>query len=320
MRRIGQEAAKADRLRRQNGFYEEFLEGRKILDIGYRGDDPLAEPVVAHATGIDLDYPGYDGVHLPFEDETQDAVFASHILQHVVDYRTALKEWFRVVKVGGFLLLFVPHKYLYERRPVLPSPWSGARHKRFYTPAVLLAEVESSLPRNGYRIRHLADNDLNYDYRQSVRQPPRGCYEIEFVIEKIARPAYSDKLELSDAQIAVHQKLLHTFRDRVLSLIDTPHGEDGITKPLTWIPAYTELREAVLAVRDVREESLRDALQPLLKRVQVDDEWYVDAYADAKAAIKDGTMASARDHFLQKGYFEGRMADDAYGLWLDSSD
>jgi len=321
MRRIGQEAAKADRLRRQNGFYEEFLEGRRILDIGFRGDDPLAEPVVAHATGIDIDFPGYDGLHLPFEDATQDAVFASHCLEHIVDYRTALREWFRVLKVGGYLLLFVPHKYLYERRPVLPSPWSGAEHKRFYTPATLLTEVESSLPHNSYRVRHLADNDLNYDYRQSVRQPPRGCYEIEFVIEKIARPAYSEKLELSDAQVAVHQKLLHTFRDRVIALLDKPSGEEeGTVKPLTWIPAYTDLREAVLAVRPVQEEALRAALQPLLKRVQVDGEWYASAYADAKDAIKAGTAASARDHFLQKGYFEGRMADDAYGLWLDSQD
>jgi len=320
MRRIGQEASKADRLRRQNGFYEEFLDGRKILDIGFRGDDPLIEPIVAHATGVDLDYPGYDGLHLPFEDETQDAVFASHILEHIVDYRTALKEWFRVLKVGGYLLLFVPHKYLYERRPVLPSPWSGAGHKRFYTPAALLAEVESSLPRNGYRVRHLADNDLNYDYRQSVRQPPRGCYEIEFVIEKIARPAYSEKLELSEAQVAVHQKLLHTFRDRVLALVDNPESESSASKPLTWIPAFTDLREAVLAVRGVPEEVLCGALQPLLKRVQVDEAWYLDAYPDARASVVVGVVPSAREHFLKTGYFEGRMPDDAYGVWLDSDD
>src|SRR3954451_8182591 len=123
MRNIGPEAARSYQRRVESGFFKKYLSGKNILDIGYRGEDQTSVPIVEHAVGIDLDYPGYDGVHLPFPDETQDSVYSSHCLEHIDDWRASLREWHRVTKIGGFIILTVPHQHLYEKRRELPSRW-----------------------------------------------------------------------------------------------------------------------------------------------------------------------------------------------------
>jgi ADP-heptose:LPS heptosyltransferase/SAM-dependent methyltransferase len=188
-RRVGAEARKtyADKLR--DGFIEKYLSGAAILDIGYKGYEADVVPIVPQAIGIDLGYPGYDGRTLPVADNSQDAVFSSHCLEHVEDARSAIREWFRVLNTDGFLIIIVPHQYLYERSISPPSIWNRD-HRRFYTTATLLIEIEDALEPNTYRVRHLADNDLGYDYSMPPDHHPGGCYEIELVIQKIAQPSW----------------------------------------------------------------------------------------------------------------------------------
>lgn len=182
------EPAKTFLMRATGGFFERFMSGPVVLDIGYKGAEPgAAVPILPHAIGVDLDYPGYDGLHLPFEDGAVDAVFASHVLEHIPDYQTVLADWFRALRVGGFLVCVVPQQWLYEKKSTLPSKWNGD-HQRFYTPASLLREFEESLSPNTYRVRHLADNDFGYVYIIGPDQHAAGCYEIELVIEKIEPP------------------------------------------------------------------------------------------------------------------------------------
>jgi hypothetical protein len=176
------------------------------------------------------------------------------------------------------------------------------------------------LPLNGFRIRHLADNDLNFNYAQSVQEQPRGCYEIELVIQKIVRPNYSDRLELSPVQMTAHLKIIQTLRDQIFASIDAPDKKSTFDAQLPWIPSYAEIKTAVSASREVPDEVLKEALAPLLKNINVNSEWYLSAYSDVKIAFDNGDVASAREHFLECGYFEGRMADDAFGRWVDSSE
>jgi SAM-dependent methyltransferase len=188
-RHVGTEARKTYAAKLDNGFIEKYLSGTAILDIGYKGYEEDIVPIVPNAIGIDVGYPGYDGHILPFPDESQDAVFSSHCLEHVEDARTAISEWFRVLKTDGFLVICVPHQYLYERKSYPPSRWNPD-HRRFYTPAILLIDIEETLKPNTYRVRHLADNDAGYDYSIPPDQHPGGCYEIEVVIQKIRQPAW----------------------------------------------------------------------------------------------------------------------------------
>ncbi len=143
-RAVGTEARKTIEAKLLGGFVGRYLSGANILDIGYRGYLHDAVPIVPQAIGVDLQYPGYDGKTLPFEDESQDAVSSSHCLEHIDDYKGALREWYRVLRVGGFMIISVPHQFHYEKRPAPPSRWNPD-HKRFYTPASLMSEVESAL-------------------------------------------------------------------------------------------------------------------------------------------------------------------------------
>jgi SAM-dependent methyltransferase len=173
-----------------NGFFSAYLGGEVTIDVGYRGDFEDAVPILPHAIGVDLDYPGYDGKTLPFPDESVDTVYSSHMLEHVPVFWTTIRDWHRVVRPGGFIVCIVPHQFLYEKRRGLPSLWN-ADHKRFYTPASLLREFETSLPPNTYRIRHLRDNDEGYTYESGPETHSGGSYEIELVVQKIVPPAWA---------------------------------------------------------------------------------------------------------------------------------
>ena len=161
-----------------------------MLDIGFRGGLMDAVPIVEGAIGIEQDYPGYDGLRLPFEDGSVDTVHASHMLEHVTPPGLYLWEWFRVLRVGGAMILMVPHAYLYERRLTVPPSRFSPEHLRSYTPSSLMYEIEMALPANTWRLRHMEDDDTGYDYSLPADVHPTGCLEIVVVIEKIAPPAW----------------------------------------------------------------------------------------------------------------------------------
>lgn len=67
------------------------------------------------------------------------------------------------------------------------------------------------------------------------------------------------------------------------------------------INATTDLDRVVLSYRDFLE-----ILRSLLRGVKVDENWYLREYPDVEEAVKAGTFKSAKHHFVQNGYFEGR--------------
>jgi SAM-dependent methyltransferase len=315
-RHVGPEARKTYRQKCETGYITRFLSGPHVLDIGYQGWDDGSVPIVPQAIGIGLDYPGYDGVHLPFSDGTQDAVFCSHCLEHIDDYRAALGEWYRVLKIGGHLLLTVPHQWLYERKPTPVSRHGGSEHRRFYTPASLAAEIEESLPVGGYRIRVLRDNDEGFDYSAPPEQHAAGCYEIELVLQKIALPVYADRLVLSakakaiiDAYLCLVRSLLAN-EDRVGALGQDALASFGRAFP---IPPYA-IMSTVL--RDVPKAELDPLLRPMIDPTVVDREWYLAISPDLRKRALAGEAVDCGEHYRQAGYFEWRTPrrdDPVYG-------
>jgi SAM-dependent methyltransferase len=189
----GPETAKNNAARIASGFYRRFLKDTFVnpghgLDIGCGKN---RAPVTPNAIGIDKHYPGYDGIHLPFPDESQYFVYSSHCLEHIPTehLHETLREWFRVIKVSHHLIITVPHQHLYEKVRSLPSIFNPD-HKRFYTPASLLQEIEEALPVNHYRVISLRDNDDNFDYSIPPEQHSTGSYEIELVLQKIPPPQW----------------------------------------------------------------------------------------------------------------------------------
>ena len=304
---LGPETAKGDERRRREGFYDRYLSGDNVLDIGYRGGTPDACPVTPKAIGVELDYPGYDGMRLPFPDNSQDAVFASHCLEHIRDYRAVLRDWFRVVCIGGFVVIAVPNKYLYERRAGLPSRFNGD-HRRFYSPASLLAEVEQALPEGQFRVRSLRDVDDLFDYGIPPSEHSAGSYEIELVIEKIAAPAYAGDLQSRAAQLLA-EATAELCAVAMLSKSVRRSEYDAAIEALSQVemPHY----QAVLDILDRKGPSpLSDEQVEILRSIYRDAdaagplncENYRARYDD----IASKSDEECRLHWRAHGYFEGR--------------
>lgn len=187
-RKVGQESSRTYEDKLKNGFFDKYMQGVG-LDIGFSGYIPGVLPILPTAIGVDKGFPGYNGHTLPFADESQDYVYNSHCLEHISDYKNALYDWMRVLKVGGHMVIAVPHQYLYEKRTSLPSRFNGD-HKRHYVPSSLLKEVEESLEPNSYRVRLLEDGDKDYDYSIPPNKHCSGQCEILLVIQKITPPTW----------------------------------------------------------------------------------------------------------------------------------
>lgn len=83
---------------------------------------------------------------------------------------------------------------------------------------------------------------------------------------------------------------------------------------MKYLPPFELIRRSV-EISTVRGElhvtvSYEDfvkLLKTLIRGVEVDEAWYARTYEDIGAAIKQGIVKSARQHFLEDGYFEGRL-------------
>ncbi len=54
-------------------------------------------------------------------------------------------------------------------------------------------------------------------------------------------------------------------------------------------------------------ENFVTILRTMIQGIEVDEAWYVRTYDDIGNAVKDGAVRSARQHFVDDGYFEGRL-------------
>ncbi len=111
-----------------------------------------------------------------FADKSFDAVFSSHVLEHMVDYKTVLAEWWRVIKTGGYLCLYLPHKDFY---PNVGKPGSNPDHKHDFLPSDILSamkEIDSFWDLVEGQER---DNDNEYSFfmvfhRREQKDAPNG--------------------------------------------------------------------------------------------------------------------------------------------------
>ena len=73
-----------------------------------------------------------------FKDEVLDYVFSSHLVEHMPDINKTITEWFRVLKPGGYLVLYLPLMGYY---PNVGDPECNRDHKHNLTPSLLLKSI-----------------------------------------------------------------------------------------------------------------------------------------------------------------------------------
>ncbi len=71
-----------------------------------------------------------------FASESLDFVFSSHVLEHMEDSAKTLSEWWRVIRPGGHLVLYLPHKDFY---PNIGQPGANPNHKHDFVPTDISA-------------------------------------------------------------------------------------------------------------------------------------------------------------------------------------
>lgn len=175
------ETSKARWRREREMFFEKYCIG-KGLDIGFGGD-----LILPTADGYDFEHG--DAQYLKsVPDNKYDFVYSSHTLEHMNDAEVALKNWFRVVKKNGYLILYIPHRDLYEKKKTLPSLFNQD-HKHFF-----LVERDEEPDTAGILpliARTLCNYEIIYakecSQENTIKEPfvhSNGEYSIEIVIKK----------------------------------------------------------------------------------------------------------------------------------------
>ena len=113
---------------KEHDLAHKYLDGKKGLEIGAAAHNPfgldsqnvdiskfdeeygkeyrrMQASMCGEYAMVDIDAWAND---LPVENESQDYVISSHVLEHIWDPLGALMEWWRVTKDGGYIFIIVP--------------------------------------------------------------------------------------------------------------------------------------------------------------------------------------------------------------------
>lgn len=176
------ETTKAHSRRQREGFFDLYCKG-KGLDIGFGGD-----PISIDADGFDFEH-GDAQFLSNVKDDNYDFVYSSHTIEHLPDPYTAVQNWFRVLKPGGYLILYMPHRDLYEKKKTLPSIFNPT-HFHFFLPdrdeepdtIGVLPLIERSI--NNYKLIYLKVCDAGLNIMDPLIHS-NGEYSIEVVLKKM---------------------------------------------------------------------------------------------------------------------------------------
>ena len=83
---------------------------------------------------------------------------------------------------------------------------------------------------------------------------------------------------------------------------------------MNYIPPFELIRRSIelTTVRgelrvNISYENFVAILRQMIQGIKVDEAWYIRSYEDIGKAVKDGDVVSAKQHFVNDGYFEGRL-------------
>jgi SAM-dependent methyltransferase len=87
-------------------------QSKALSDLGYRVkaiDLPAHCEISNHARSREWPIINYDGVHIPFPDDSFDVIYSSNVLEHVVELDLLTNEMRRVLRPGGVALHLIPN-------------------------------------------------------------------------------------------------------------------------------------------------------------------------------------------------------------------
>jgi predicted SAM-dependent methyltransferase len=160
------ETEKTNKLRGSK-FLEQYMSG-KLIDIG-AGKDLVCE----WAERFDIEDGDANFITSYRKKASYDTVHSSHCLEHMFDPKSALKEWWELVKPNGYMIIVVPDENLYEQG-IWPSNFNSD-HKNTFR----LNESTSWSPVS-HNIHKLFESLPNLEVISSERQDAFYDYNLQF--------------------------------------------------------------------------------------------------------------------------------------------
>lgn len=99
------------------------------------------------------------------------SVFSSHLLEHIDDHVAALREWWRLIQPGGFLVLYLPHRDLYPR---IGEPGANPDHKHDFDPRDISDAMAEVAPDWSLMVNEVRDRGDEYSFLQVYRKDAAG--------------------------------------------------------------------------------------------------------------------------------------------------
>lgn len=174
---------------------------------GYR----LSQDVRADATDLSM-----------FVSGSMDFVFSSHLLEHIEDTEKTLREWWRVIKVGGYLVLYLPHSDFY---PKMGEPGSNPEHVHDFYPKDI---VEAMKRVGGWDlvVNETRSGDDEYSFYQVFRKTADKAHTFSHANKKPPKTmcivrfgAFGDMIMVSNILPGLKRAGWH------ITIMTTPRGE-----------------------------------------------------------------------------------------------
>ena len=103
---------------------------------------------------IDLSFDdGYNALNLP--KNNVDYIFSSHCLEHIDGWVDVMDYWYKTLRIGGTLFLYLPdYSQEYWR------PWFNKKHRNIFTPEI----IRDYMINRGYTNIFVSGIDLNNSF------------------------------------------------------------------------------------------------------------------------------------------------------------
>lgn len=171
----------------------------------------------------DLVIPDCSDLQPHVNDASLDAIFSSHLLEHIPDAAAALRSWWQAIKVGGHLCLYLPHCGLYPR---IGTPGANPDHKHDFHPD----DIEALMRRVGgwdLLVNEVRDAGTEYSFLQIYRKREDGQHVLAWKHPPAAPTCcvvryggFGDQIQAANVLPELKRQGYH------ITFMTTPKGQD----------------------------------------------------------------------------------------------